>query len=270
MKPVEHSALYQGRIGHRRFAPRVHNFEYSIGLLYLDLSEQDAVLAISPLAGHSRFSPFAFRETDYLPTYTRRGIALQDAVRQQISSALGRQIDGPVRLLSQPRSWGLAVNPVSFFYCFDQQEQLQAILCEVRNTPFRERYHYVLPAQLPSNGHQHFAVAKAMHVSPFLPPDLEYRMSFSPPGERLGVHMEDWQGTLKLFDASLSLQRQPLTRASLHRHLLRFPWTTGKTLLAIYWQALRLLLKRIPLFAHSPVQGTFSVAAPLFKEPADE
>ena len=62
------------------------------------------------------------------------------------------------------------------------------------------------------------------------------------PGERLGVHMADWQGADKLFDASLSLQRQPLNRSSLHRHLLSFPWMTGKTVLAIYWQALRLLL----------------------------
>ena len=38
--------------------------------------------------------------------------------------------------------------------------------------------------------HQHFAVAKAFHVSPFLPRDLEYRMSFSPPGQRLGVRAQ--------------------------------------------------------------------------------
>ena len=45
------SALYSGWIGHRRFSPRRHEFRYRIGLLYLDLSEQDAVLALSPLAG---------------------------------------------------------------------------------------------------------------------------------------------------------------------------------------------------------------------------
>jgi len=104
------------------------------------------------------------------------------------------------------------------------------------------------------------AVAKAFHVSPFLPRELEYRMSFSPAGERLGIHMADWQAEEKLFDASLSLHRSELTRASVHRYLLQFPWMTGKTLAAIYWQALRLLLKRIPLFTHRAAEGDFRAA----------
>ena len=83
------SALYSGWIGHRRFAPKPHAFRYQIGLLYLDLDEQDAVLGLSPLAGKSRFAPFSFRETDYLKTFTATGMRLIDAVRQQVSSTLG-------------------------------------------------------------------------------------------------------------------------------------------------------------------------------------
>ena len=115
MSGVQHSALYQGEVRHRRFAPRAHAFEYRIGLLYLDLDEQDAVLGLSPLAGRARLAPFAFRETDFLPEQTRAGQSLKRAVQQQVSQALGRLIDGPVRLLTQPRSWGLAFNPASFF-----------------------------------------------------------------------------------------------------------------------------------------------------------
>ena len=262
------SALYSGWVGHRRFAPRAHDFRYRMGLLYLDLDEQDAVLGLSPLAGRSRWAPFGFRESDYLPEFTGSGMRLIDAVRQQVAAALGQPPSGAVRLLTQPRSWGLAFNPASFFYCFDADERLVAILCEVSNTPWHERYHYVLPAS--GTGQQQVAVAKAFHVSPFLPRDLEYHMSFSQPGERLGVHMADWQGADKLFDASLSLQRQPLNRRSLHRHLLSFPWMTGKTVLAIYWQALRLLLKRTPLYSHLPAQGSWRVARPTQKDAVDE
>ena len=102
------SALYSGVIGHRRFAPRRHEFRYRIGLLYLDLSEQDAVLALSPLAGRSRFAPFAFRETDYLKAFTGKGMRLIDAVRQQVGAAIGHEPQGAVCLLTQPRSWGLS------------------------------------------------------------------------------------------------------------------------------------------------------------------
>ncbi|MCF4996964.1 DUF1365 family protein [Pseudomonas syringae] len=257
------SALYTGWIAHRRFVPKRHEFRYRIGLLYLDLAEQDAVLGLSSLAGSSRFAPFSFRETDYLKDFTSRGIRLIDAVRQQVGEALGHEPAGSICLLTQARSWGLAFNPVSFFYCHEADGQLAAILCEVTNTPWRERYHYVLPATRPvdlHDFHQHFAVAKAFHVSPFLPRDLQYRMSFSPAARTLGVHMADWQGEEKLFDATLNLHREDLDRASLHRYLRRFPWMTAKTALAIYWQALRLFFKRIPLVAHQPADGRFQTA----------
>ncbi len=238
------SALYSGWISHRRFAPRRHAFRYRIGLLYLDLAERDSVLGLSPLAGHSRFAPFAWRE--------------------QVALALGEAPQGAVRLLTQARSWGLSFNPVSFFYCFDSNDRLAAILCEVTNTPWGERYHYVLAAN--GEGHQHVTAAKSFHVSPFLPRDLQYRMSFSQPGERLGVHMADWQGELKLFDATLDLQRQALSRASLHRYLWHFPWMSAKTCLSIYWQALRLLLKRTPIFSHQAADGAFGIATAHNKE----
>ncbi|AOE87380.1 DUF1365 domain-containing protein [Pseudomonas sp. TCU-HL1] len=262
------SALYSGWVRHRRFSPCAHDFRYPIGLLYLDLEEQAQVFALSPFAGRGSLAPFGFRETDFLPEYTRRGTRLAEAVRQRVEEALGERPQGPIRLLAQPRSWGLAFNPASFFYCFDDQERLVAILCEVTNTPWRERHHYVLSAK--GEGHQHLRVNKAFHVSPFLPPDLEYHMAFSPVGERVGVHMEDWRGGLKLFDATLQLNRQALDRASLHRYLRTFPWTTARTLAAIYWQALRLLLKRIPLYPHRHARDAFSLATPATKEHDDE
>ena len=252
------SALYQGWVSHRRYLPRGHAFRYRMGLLYLDLSEQEAVLALSPLAGRSRWAPFAWRETDFLPQLTGQGMRLIDAVRQRVGEALGHTPEGRICLLAQPRSWGLAFNPASFFYCYDAQDRLAAILCEVSNTPWRERYHYVLPVN--AEGESRHRVAKSFHVSPFLPRELEYRMRYSPPGEHLHIRMEDWQGNDKLFEAGLGLNRVELSRSSLHRHLLAFPWMTGKTLLAIYWQALRLLLKRTPIFSHRTADGEFRTA----------
>ena len=254
------SALYSGWVQHRRYAPRAHQFRYRMGLLYLDLDELDQVLALSPLSGHGRWSPFSLREQDYLQQQTADGTPLSEAVRDLVERALGQRPHGAICLLTQPRSWGLAFNPASFFYCHDADGRLMAIVAEVTNTPWRERYHYVLPTS--GEGHQRLRVDKSFHVSPFLPRDLHYRMNFSPVGQRLGVHMADWRGEEKLFDATLDLQRQPLSATAIHRHLASFPWMTGKTLLAIYWQALRLLLKRTPLFNHQDAHGDYQVARP--------
>jgi DUF1365 family protein len=82
--------------------------------------------------------------------------------------------------------------------------------------------------------------------------------------------MADWQGNEKLFDATLNLRRESLDRRSLHRYLRRFPWMTAKTALAIYWQALRLLLKRAPIFPHQAAAGSFQTATVPPKEPHHE
>ncbi len=252
------SALYEGWVSHRRLSPRAHAFRYRMSMLYLDLAEQDALFALSPFAGRERFSAFSFREQDYLPCYTRNGMALADAVNLLLVEALGYAPGGAIRLLTQARNWGLAFNPVSFFFCFDEHDTLAAILCEVTNTPWRERFHYVLPCN--EHGVQQFSVAKAFHVSPFLPPDLEYRMRFTAPGQHLNITMQDWHGPQKVFEAGLGLNRIALTRSTLHRQLIAFPWMSAKTVTAIYWQALRLLLKRTPIFSHYNTQRHLRVA----------
>ncbi|MGY2258221.1 DUF1365 domain-containing protein [Pseudomonas sp. SDO55104_S430] len=252
------SAFYYGWVSHRRVLPRAHGFRYRMGMLYLDLAEQAQVLSLSWLAGNSRWGAFTFRETDYLPYATRQGMTLSDAVRQRVEQALGFAPQGRICLLTQPRSWGLSFNPISLFYCFESDGSLAAILCEVSNTPWRERYHYVLPTH--ASGESRHRVSKGFHVSPFLPRDLQYRMRFSAPGQTLHVSMQDWLGEEKIFEAGLGLERIELTRQSLHRHLLAFPWMTGKTLIGIYWQALRLLLKRLPLFSHEAATGEYLTA----------
>jgi DUF1365 family protein len=62
--------------------------------------------------------------------------------------------------------------------------------------------------------------------------------------------MIDYEKGEKLFDASLALERQPLSRQALTRYLLKYPVMTGKVVVLIYWQALRLLLKKTPFFTH--------------------
>lgn len=250
---------------HRRQSPRVHGFRYPVGMILLDLAEQQSLLRLSPLLRASRFAPLGWREGDYLPAWTSQGMPLADAVRALLGEALGEVPGGSIQLLTQLRSWGLWFNPVSFYFCHERDGRLAAILCEVRNTPWRERFYYVLPVQ--ADAPREFAVAKAFHVSPFLPRDMEYRMRFHLDAERVQVHMENWRDGERVFQASLDLRRQALNAPSLRRHLLAFPWMSLRTAAAIYWQALRLLLKRIPLHDHQASEQRLSVGQAIAEEP---
>ncbi|WP_207877885.1 DUF1365 domain-containing protein [Pseudomonas sp. 32_A] len=251
------SSLCLGWVSHRRVAPRPHAFRYRIGMFYLDLDEQAWLMGLSRWLGRWRLAPLSWRQTDYLPAQTRRGETLAQAARLLVRKATGQLPEGPVHLLTQLRCWGLSFNPVSFYFCHDRDGHLTAILLEVRNTPWRERYHYVLPVQ--GNLARPFSVAKAFHVSPFMPLDMDYRLSFCLDADHVRIHMENWQGGRKLFEANLALHRRPLNRAALNRYILAFPWMSLRTLSAIYWQALRLLCKRTPIHDHTASQGNLAL-----------
>lgn len=244
------SAVYEGRVRHRRFSPRAHAFSYRIAQLYLDLDELDQVFARRWLWSRERRNVAEFRRSDYLAP---QALPLAEAVRRRVTDATGRRPDGPIRLLTHLRYCGHVFNPVSFYYCFDAEDaRLTCILAEITNTPWRERHAYVLPVdRAQARGRAlHWAFDKAFHVSPFLPMDRRYRWSFTTPGDDLRVQMDVEGDGARQFDATLVLQRRPLGSASLARVLWRYPAMTMQVVAAIHWQALRLWLKRVPVHDH--------------------
>lgn len=244
------SCLYEGWVRHRRHAPRRHAFRYRLVLLWLDLDELDRVFAGRWLWSARRPNLAWFRRADHLGD---PALPLAEAVRREVERHTGRRPAGPVRLLAHPRYLGYGFNPVSLYYCYAEDGgRLETVVAEVRNTPWNERHVYVLPMaqSLGTPDKPRFRVPKALHVSPFLPMDLEYAWRLSVPGETLLVHLEDLQGGRAVLDATLVLGRRAMTGRNLARALLRFPFMTGQVILGIYWQALRLWLKGTPVFGH--------------------
>lgn len=245
------SCIYEGWVAHRRFTPRPHDFRHSLHMLLLDLGELDEVFQGRWLWSTRRPAIVRWRREDYLGD---PAIPLDQTVRDLAEPVLGVRPSGPIRLLTHPRYFGYGFNPVSFFYCWNRAETgLEAIVAEVSNTPWGERHPYVLDlrtADVETPGSLRWQFAKAFHVSPFMPMDLDYDWRFSVPGDSLSVHMENWRGGERIFDATMSMKRRPISAGSLASVLTRRPLMTAHVVAAIHWQAARLWMKRTPFHEH--------------------
>jgi uncharacterized protein len=244
------SCLYEGAVRHRRFEVRGHQLRYRLALAYIDLDELPGLLGgrlVSPRPGIVRF-----RRRDYLGD---PAMPLAEAVCEEVRRQAGARPAGPIRLLTQLRSYGHCFNPVSFYYCFDAAgERLEHVLAEVTNTPWGERHAYVLSAGEDGAPALTGTSAKALHVSPFMGMDYRYSWRVSVPAQQLAVHIENQRDGAVAFDATLSMRRRELTRASVARTTARYPFATLRVLALIYAHALRLKLKGVPVHAH-PVAG---------------
>jgi len=94
-----------------------------------------------------------------------------------------------------------------------------------------------------------------------LDPEAERaHLALAKPADRLAVSMANSIDGDRVFGAAMVLDRRPITARSLASVLLRFPLQTFKIILAIYWEALRLWVKRCPFYSHPDQKG--EVVAP--------
>lgn len=241
------SRLYEGIVRHRRVSPKEHAFSYRVAMPFLCLDEIPEIFSASRFWSASGRALAEFRRSDFLGD---PAVPLQDEVRRRIQEETGVVHTGPIYLLANLRYFGYVMNPIACYYCFNEDEtQLEYLVAEVNNTPWDERHSYVLTAP-PVGVWLKTEFDKAFHVSPFNPMAMRYHWRSNTPARRLVLHMENQAEGEKVFDATLSLAAQPLTSKSLNTLLLRYPFLTAKVGLAIYWQALRLYLKGIPLYSH--------------------
>ena len=243
------SSIYEGIVVHARREPE-HRFQYRLFMMYLDLDELPHVFD-GRLLWSTRSPNLAwFRRQDYL------GGGMQDlakSVRNLVEEHTGRRPDGAIRLLTNLRYFGFVINPISLYYCFNRQEEVESVVADVTNTPWGERHSYVLDFNDADCPTRHWS-EKKLHVSPFMSMDYSYRFDLSKPADRLNIRIENHRvhdtGSQPAFFATLSLQRLPMNGWNLARSLIRYPLMTSQTALAIYWQALRLHLKGAKFFTH--------------------
>lgn len=242
------SSLYVGEIEHRRFSPVQNEFTYAVCYYFLDLDEVQKIFRWPLFFSYNFPGILSFWSKDYLGD--------KAAIAKIIREKTGEEFLGSVRLLTNISYFGYCFNPVSFYYCYDREENLKYIISQVTNTPWGEKHMDFFTFK--GDKKNAFALPKVFHVSPFIPMNIDYTFVFNRPDENIHVLMQDrYTGEKEVFfDSTLTLERKDLSLKNVLFYFLKFPLVTFKTSLAIYFQAgVLYFLKKSPFYTHPKKQS---------------
>jgi len=280
------SALYEGRVWHRRFFPTGHSFNYSLFMCLIDLDKvEETFRGMWPLAScsDSWWGVAHFNESDHLKDVTLRpGKPLAERAREFVESECGVRPSGPILLLTHLSYCGYCFNPVSFYYCHSEDGRLESIIAEVSNTPWNEMHSYVLhpdskgvdtTTHKPRTPFSHrYMFQKVFHVSPFMDMKHTYDFSFHSllETDTLKVNNTMVKDSEKWFSANLSMRKRGFEWTSLVLLLVYWPFITMYIQVLIHWEAIQLWRKKVPFYSHPEGTQTWasviigSLMAPFF------
>ncbi len=233
---------------HNRLEPKPHRFHYDVFMFYIDLDEIDLLHKKLWMLSHNRFNFFSFRDQEHLqlpiddPDKTRN-------IKEQIADYLDQNGIASnnlrIMLLTNLNVLGYNFNPVSFYFCFDEKDDVVCCIAEISNT-FREMKPFFIGKENLTENKFHVQTKKYFYVSPFIDHDTDLDFNLTVPDEKLNIKIDDYKNGKRFFISSLTGTKKALTNGSLFKYFLLFPLITLKVITLIHWNALLLWLKKLP------------------------
>lgn len=233
--------LYVGEVMHRRSRPKAYEFVYRVFNIVVDIDRLRDDAVGRRLFSYNRFNLFSFYDRDH---GARDGSTLRPWVEKHLADAGLSHAAAHIRLLCMPRVLGYVFDPISIYYCSDLEGNLAAVLYEVKNT-FGDQHGYLFPVERGQTAPQDHVADKIFHVSPLIAMNARYRIRTASPDDRLAVLIRESDEEGEFLVATLTGERRDMTDAALLSRFFRIPFLTLKIMIAIHFEAIRLMLRGV-------------------------
>ncbi len=231
-------SLCIGSVWHKRYSPKVHEFSYKLNSWLINLQYLHELNTKSRLVNMAKKALYRFKSQNYLRDFSGE---LNTKIRMQFIN-LGVHLNGNEEfyLLGQLSNLGLYFSPLNLYFCY-QGSTCCYIMAEVSNTPWNERYYYLLDMSKTD-----IISSKNFHVSPFFGLNQEYKWSFEFAKDGLQFSIDTYEDGKKVFSAGYRGFFSLLSNPKISHKIKATPFTVYKIVFGIYFEALRIWLKRIP------------------------
>ncbi len=243
------NSIALGTVWHKRFTPKTHEFSYKLNSWLIDIDNCSTLGKFSSWVSNKSLNLYSFDESNYLRDYQGN---LAQKVRERLIE-LGGTLKGSEKifLLGQLKNCGVYFSPLNLFLCFIDNE-CRYVLAEVSNTPWNQRHYYLINMQ-----EEKYVISKNFHVSPFWSINQDYHWQFKITKDNLYFQIDNYQDKQKVFSAGYQLSFIPFSdKKSNNYMILKQPFGVFKIVSAIYFEAVKLFLKRVPFIPYQKTRSS--------------
>ena len=224
------SCIYNGAVKHQRFKPIKHSLNYKTFSLLIDLDEIESLAKNISIFSLNKFNIFSFY---YLDHGARDGSSLKDWVQKNIKKFNISNNITKIKLLCYPRMFGYVFNPLSIFYCYENNN-LRAIFYEVKNT-FNEQHTYIF--KIKDNEKIEQKCKKKFYVSPFLDMETYYNFKLLNPKDKLSIFIKQTDRKETILTATQTGDKKEFSFKQLLINFFKYPLMTIKIMSSIHYEA---------------------------------
>jgi len=243
------TSICSGSVVHNRLTPKQHRFKYKMSWCLFDLDSINDVFNKTKLWSLNKFNVISLKNKDYINSETG---SIKTKVIDYLKIKENHDFNGKVFLFTHPRFMGFGFNSVNFYFCYEDNKLIY-ILSEINNTPWKEKHVYIhsIDNQLPEDSVNHqFEFQKEFHISPFADMDIKYLWNFNIHPEKLIIRMELIKENNLVMNVNLKTSIQPVINKDLVTWTFKKPFQALKMFTGIYWQALKLWAKKLPIYTN--------------------
>ncbi len=241
---------------HHRLQPKKHRFNYNVFMFYIDLDEVEILSKKLRMFSLNKFNFFSLQNKEHLQLPLENPDKTK-SIREQVTRYLSENGvtigKGRIMLLTNLNVLGYNFNPVSFYYCYDEDTTPLCVVAEIGNT-FGEMKPFLMSKEHLSDNNYHLNTTKYFYVSPFIDHDTNFDFNLGIPGEKLNIRIDDYKNEERFFISTLTGIKKPISNSNLLWYSIRFPFITLKIITLIHWNAIKLWLKKIPYHKKSANQ----------------
>lgn len=232
------------KVMHHRHHPKQHRFCHTVFYLWTDLVLLSSAKSYYGLLGLGKrrmlsLRPQQFKQVNESPKAWLTARLTKHGIHTPLHRA---------RILAMPERLGYVFNPVCFWCCYNDTDQLFAVVCDVHNT-FGEQHSYVCQV---AEDQQWVTAEKVFHVSPFLPVEGQYRFCFEIKADRIAIKIHWMHNSTLQLATSITGKLHPINPWVLCKQCLWMPVYAFKVMALIHYHALRLWLKKIRFYRKPP------------------